>query len=181
MIYEVQLRNPYRILMVEADTIYSGESAVRFVSGEDVMHIFPMSEVHSVTVPHLVRSAERVASTTYEAGRLPLTRDSNFVADNQAAINHAPSVLRASGGSDYPEPLRYIPGPPQPATYYGGGTRLYTEDDALNHVGPTSFENTVTSQRPAGHTLSEIAEEEGTTMATWERDTTRSLQYGEEL
>lgn len=91
MIYEVHLRNPYRVLRIESDSMYSAGDSLTFANNDTAVHLFRLEDVISVTNPFGVVQAEIVTGMR-EGTRLPLTVDSNLVQDSLQRQQYAPSI-----------------------------------------------------------------------------------------
>lgn len=119
MIYEVHLRNPYRVLRIESDSMYSAGESLTFANNDTAVHLFRLEDVISVTNPFAVNYAEIVTGMR-EGTRLPLTVDSNMVQDSLQRESHAPSILAqgrgGTSGAWGPRDYEESPGlyPPEP-------------------------------------------------------------------
>lgn len=154
MIFEVQLSSPYRVIRLEADSVYPSHDMIQFTVGNNVGHMFPASNVISVTSPLNVINSDVPAGIS-EGRRAVVTQDAPEFIDLLNRSQYAPAILSDSirrpspntfgfrnEAMQSPQPIynavpeaaydRYIDEEVAPAQYVRAP---YTEAQALAHIG----------------------------------------------
>lgn len=150
MIFEVQLSSPYRVIRLEADSVYPSHDMIQFTVGNNVGHMFPASSVISVTTPLNVINSDVPAGIS-EGRRAVVTQDAPEFIELLNRSQYAPAILSDSIArprqNDYMRMDQAIPSPYPPLTAYNNAAPIYpgedyptvrapyTEAQALAHIG----------------------------------------------